>query len=504
MMSKPTRLHPIALLIGIVKSFREAIIPLVVTFFVFWRGEIVIEGESFWLKFGPYLFIFTFIVLTIISNFTKWLRYTYRLEESELRIEHGLFVKKKRYIPFERIQSLDFSEGIFHRPFGLVKVKIETAGGNADGSEAEMVAIKKEEALSMREVILQEKRKIDLEEIGQDEVPEPIVENLLYKITRKQLLFFASTSGSVGVIISAVIAFIAQFDELIPFDRIFAEMEHIVRAGFIIIIFLILLGLLLAWVVSVFITYLKYNDFTLKQVKNDIVITRGLLEKRTTSIPIRRIQAIRIVESVFRQPFGYASVSVEYAGSTMDEGGNVEGLLMPVVKKKEIHSRLEEVFPQYVLDSDIEKVPRRAKRRFYFIKVIVMAIIAAILSIWLWPYGLFSTLLIIGAWIIGFFQFQSAGWNITGNQLTLRYRHPLQQQTVFMQKNRMQSLDISVNWFQKRSQLATITTAVMSGGMGATSSVKHLDEQDAKQIYEWYRPVPKTRTVKSIDEENER
>ena len=39
----------------------------------------------------------------------------YWFEDSELRVEYGLFVKKKRYIPFDRIQSLNYKEGIFHQ-----------------------------------------------------------------------------------------------------------------------------------------------------------------------------------------------------------------------------------------------------------------------------------------------------------------------------------------------------------------------------------------------------
>ena len=83
----------------------------------------------------------------LVSGIIKWKRFRYWFEEEELRIEYGLFVKKKRYIPFERIQSLNYTEGIFHRPFGLVKVKVETAGGGATKeADAELTAITKEAA----------------------------------------------------------------------------------------------------------------------------------------------------------------------------------------------------------------------------------------------------------------------------------------------------------------------------------------------------------------------
>ena len=62
-------------------------------------------------------------------------------------------MKKKRYIPFERIQSLDFSEGILQRPFGLVKVKVETASSSSSEAEAVLTAIKKSDALAIQEFL---------------------------------------------------------------------------------------------------------------------------------------------------------------------------------------------------------------------------------------------------------------------------------------------------------------------------------------------------------------
>src|SRR5690606_19952163 len=112
---------------------------------------------------------------------------------------------------------------------------------------------------------------------------------ILYKISQKQLLFIASTSGSAGVVLSAIFAFASQFNDIIPFEKFFDELQHIVKAGYVLLGILIIIGLILAWIISVVMAYLKYNDFTLKVVENDLVITRGLLEKRTTTIPIRQI-----------------------------------------------------------------------------------------------------------------------------------------------------------------------------------------------------------------------
>src|SRR5690606_23891463 len=136
-------------------------------------------------------------------------------------------------------QSLDFSEGILHRPFGLVKVKVETAGGNIEKSEAEMSAIKKEDALALRTLITESKNREKESEGIVENIEATPKQSILYKISPKQLLFFASTSGRIGVVVLAVLGFGSQFDELIPFDKILKEMEHVAKAGYPIIAILL-------------------------------------------------------------------------------------------------------------------------------------------------------------------------------------------------------------------------------------------------------------------------
>ncbi|KAB7704801.1 PH domain-containing protein [Bacillus aerolatus] len=192
-MSNPKRLHPVAALLNFFKELKELIIPIVFLFFIN-------DGQksSFW-DYLPILGMGAAIVFILISGIVKWLRFTYRVEEEELRIEHGLFVKKKRYIPIERIQSLDVSEGLLQRAFGLVKIKVETAGSSDDlKSEAELTAITKTEAQTLQELISREKRrkrKTDAEEGILEEIENDSKPHIFYKAKFSDLLLLAATSG---------------------------------------------------------------------------------------------------------------------------------------------------------------------------------------------------------------------------------------------------------------------------------------------------------------------
>jgi putative membrane protein len=310
-------------------------------------------------------------------------------------------------------------------------------------------------------------------------------EEVIYKITVPQLLLLATTSGRAGVVISAFLAFLFQFEDLIPYEKIFHEMQQLVQYGVMFISAIVLVVLIVAWMISVLIAFFKYNDFTVKKVENDLVITRGLLEKRTTTVPLHRIQALKITESPIRQPFGYASVVLESAGGSVTEQDSSSIALLPIVQKQRIADMLGEALPEFSFLSDFKPAPKRALRRYLFVKVLMASAAAITLMALFWPYGLLAGILVGGAAAWGYAQYRAAGWHIHGHQLTMRYR-TIEQHTMIMQKNRIQAFSISVNWFQKRAGLAGVDARVKSGEGFQRAAIPHLEQDDAREIYTWY------------------
>src|SRR5690625_198609 len=123
MMSKPKRLHPTAMIFKMLEMIKDSILGLLPLAVLIFR-----DG------FFSYIFLILIgiAVIMIISSVVYWLRFTYEVKDDEIRIEQGLFVRKKRYISKNRIQSIDLTQSVIHRIFGLTKVQIETAGSDRD------------------------------------------------------------------------------------------------------------------------------------------------------------------------------------------------------------------------------------------------------------------------------------------------------------------------------------------------------------------------------------
>lgn len=487
------QLHPISAVVNFIKGLKDLVFPFVIIFVANgFQGGPADDGN--WMSYIPYIVGFSILILMLVSGIIKWKRFVYWFEEDELRIEYGLFVKKKRYIPFERIQSLNYTETILHRPFKLVKVTIETAGsGVSQEAEAELTAISKEAAKQIEIEIATAKKRKSIKHIDemmenspqQDDVSEaksiPI-----FNMSMKDLLILATTSGGIGVVFSGLAVFVSQFSELIPYERIYDEVVVFLKFGFFIVALSIFIFMLLAWMISVILTTLNYFQFTIVQEDDQIVLTRGLLEKKKVTIPTSRVQGIRIVENPLRQLFGYCTVIVESAGGSLgDQDKKIR--LFPLVKKSMIKDPLYTLFPHFDFEPQWKAAPRRARPFYYRLDFLWMVPLVLGISYFYYPYGLLSLLVIPLVLLLGLWQHSSAGIALTSNQLSLRYRG-ISKFTFFIEKKRMQSLEVKQSPFQKRKELASVETTIKSGLLGATAKVDHLEITDVEEVMTWYEP----------------
>src|SRR5699024_6866961 len=117
----PKRLNPTDTVFQFFKTIKETILGIGVGAFA-----IIRQSPTYGL-----LFIGLILLLLLVFSFFSWMRYTYRVEEGELRIEKGIFIRKKSYISINRIHEIDFTANVLHRVLKLVQVSVDTAAGGA-------------------------------------------------------------------------------------------------------------------------------------------------------------------------------------------------------------------------------------------------------------------------------------------------------------------------------------------------------------------------------------
>lgn len=465
-MNTPRRLHPLVALFASLKAIRDMLIPLLVVLVsTFMRGS---EDHSHLYELGIWGAI---TLLTVLWGIIHWRTFTYRIEEKEFRVEQGVFIKEKKYIPLEKIHSIDFTESLLHQIFGVVKVQMQTAGGIEP--EVKLTAVTKEEAERLKQEILSWNQTS-----SSGEAEGEITKNERV-ITTKELVVTGITSGKIGVILSGVITLFSVLMQVFQ-DVDFIEYlpQYSQWQGYI---FLGMAILAVTWIISVIYTIILYGNFKVERTEGKLLISYGILERKQFTISLFRIQSVKIVEGLMRQPLGYVTLKLVYAGGEIGQPENV--LLFPLMKKGQVLSFLQTFLPDYGVDFEVKGLPKRAKSRYIFWNTLPVLPVVAGLIYFFPAWGLLSLLLLpIGA-LLGALKFRDAGFALQGNKVIYR-RRKLARTTGIIPRLRIQSHLIQRSYFQRRKGLATTMVRVASSFAGEDFKVKDIDEKDGNMLFE--------------------
>lgn len=488
-MYEDRRLHPIALIKELIVSVRQSIIPIAVVIFAVFRNLNDNGILSWWMY--P-LLIIALIVLLLAPALIKYFTYRYRMDDKGIRVKYGLFFKKNIFIPYERIQTVQQKQWFFYMPFHVVQILIETAGGGK--AEADLSAVPASVAQELKD--LRAGKVAELVEEERAETAEiPVVEEknekplLTFQLEVKELLLMAVTSGGVFGIFFIILAFGQQFRDLIPADFVEEQFDTILRYGVLILVIIGFVVLLILWGIAIVSTLFKYFQFKLMKFDDHIVIEKGLLQREHTSIAFERIQSIKLIESPLRQMLKLASVRVVTAGSSGDEEHSGDILILPIVKK----AKALEILPQFLEDyqfpiEKLERAPKKSLRRFFFINLIWTIPVILLVSILLFPWGLFSLLLLPIFGCIAYGAYRATGFHTTETELVMQGRAFISKQTNFMLKRRVQSVDYAQSIWMKKGNVVHFKVLMKSGQTHLKSEVNYIAQQDANRLYHWYQP----------------
>ncbi len=435
------------------------------------------------------------LLFSFVSGFIHWLTFRYQLDDQELHIKHGLIFRKKRYIHQDRVQSIDLNAKLIQRLFNLVEVKIETAGGGEE-PEFRIVALNKEEAGQIRYELLHRKAHFGENEeqlsppedsaswsIQEDE--DKVKDEVDYRwgLSTKRLVIAAITSSGIGVAATFVAAIFSQIQQFVPESWYETAAGFVLQSSLILLISFVVLVLLIGWLIRIISTILKYGQFKIEKTGSDVVISRGVLEQRQLTINTQRITAIRLVQNMLRQPFGYASVYLETAGGgTKDE--DLSTILIPLCKESEVRAHLQEIAPDFAFERPLTRLPKKSMKR-YMVRLTVPVLLAAAVATYFVDYGAYSLIAIGFALGLGYWQYKDAGIGVNDHFLWMRTRKVVRT-TVIVPRKRIQSVEITSNPLQRMDELTTIEVSILTSILGKTFSLKHLSENQAMKYFQWY------------------
>lgn len=482
------RQHIAWIVISAIRSLRSFALPLIILLFTGGRA-----GDGWYLTIAGGI-----AVVSLAGRALEWWRSFYELTPTGLRVQTGLFSRQDRFVPFDRIQTVDVAESPLQRLLGVVGVKIETAAGGSGAADVRFDAVTAAEANVLRGLTIAKSRTALTDGTPAVET-SPSSEltdtggTLLRRLSTPDLLIAGATSGRIGPAL-AVVSFGSQFlDDLLPdsfWERIAMTAPDWSFRG---VLTLLAIGGIAAWIMAIVSTILTYGGFELRRDGDRLYLQYGLLDRRRSTIPLARIQAATMTEGLLRQPFGLASVRLASAGYGARTAES--GVLFPILPRDEVPALLAAACPMLAAPVDhpaLQSPPGRARSRYLLSGVWSFLILAALgLGIglvtgwWTWRWGLVPLVAVPFTLVLGWLNFRDAGWSLDPNgQLVIRQRR-IERITTVTLRRRLQHRSVHQNIFQRRRNLAHFGAVFAGSGGGTRVGVDHLDETVANDLMDW-------------------
>lgn len=359
----PRRLHGASPFIGLVVQLRQLLVPLALSLFI---------GREDGFSRFQFAFFFGIPLVVALLQFLAWLRFSYRIADGALVLDSGVIQRRHREIPIDRIHHVEETAKLQHRLFGVVKLQIDSGGGES-GAEVALDALRRSEAARLRAFLE-----------GRPDSPRPIIDAaadaepiasaglgrlVLAGITNVP---FAATVGVIGTIV--------QFADEISDDLFYETVRRVppTASGFAAVAAAFgLLYVMTAGGASVLTNY----GFTLQRDGKELRTQRGLLDRRRAVLDLDKLAVIRLDETIMRRALGVCSLRLQTISGSGGRG--VSSLSVPILERDDVDRVVAELMPIASPLPELIGHPSAARRRLYFRRVGISLAIAAPLA-WFW------------------------------------------------------------------------------------------------------------------------
>lgn len=446
----------------------------------------------------------TFVILAIPSfaiAIAQWLAFRYRVDADELVIDSGVLSRRRRVIPLARIQNVDLERSALERLAGVAELRLETASGGSE-TEASLAVLAVGEARELQAELLRRRAVATgdrdggtAEAVGSGDrlagataPPDRAVagasatgERTLLRLSVVDLAIAGATSNEAGLIAAGLATGVEILDDLGGLDRVdtwlaaaFEQGASLGLTGALLIgAGLAVAFIILGWVVSIGATVVRFYGFTLTRAGEDLRREYGLLSRHHSTVPLKRVQTIRIEQTLLRRPLRLATLKIETAGAGPQQRQNAQGggaeAYVPITRQRDVGRLIRAIFEDARFEGvEMHPVARVSRRRSFF-RLAAPVVVATAVAAWLDPLGLALGALLLPAWFFANAQYKARAWARPEGYAITR-GGVLTRVNAVIPERKIQTLHLRETPFQRRWRLATLLIDT-AGGRSAARAV---------------------------------
>ena len=377
-MGSERRLHPLSFLFEIQDSGKQFIVPLILALF----AARTADAWELWAA----------VALVPMAGVAlgRALSVRYRFDDIEFVIRSGFFSKRVRHIPYDRIQNVDAVQNPLQRLLGVMEVRVETGGG-AD-TEAVLRVVNSGALEEIRAFVFAKRS-------GAAGAGEPVAagdQQILLAMAPGEVALFGFVQGYGMIVAGALFSLLWETGVL---DRgagsLFGDrgtgrgvLRQLARAAFddgawpmrqLLLMLATLIALLVLFrLLSAAWMAVTYWGFRLTRAGDDLRCEYGLFTRVVSTVPVRRIQKLTLLEGPWHRMADRVSLQVQTAGGKAGgDGESTRTWLAPLVRKTMASELIAAILPEAATPVEWQPVhPRGVRREFVGMMVVVLPVVA--------------------------------------------------------------------------------------------------------------------------------
>ncbi len=392
-----------------------------------------------------------FFVLAISSTVVHFLTLRYRVVDGRLEMKTGLLHRQVRVIGADRIQNVEMVRNVFHRLSGMVEVRIETASGTEVEGLLSALAVDEARAL----IAALEDARGEARTEGQEATGELVLANSIV-----DLVWYGATSTRLGGIAVLLGLLFEGFTLQNPDpDEVRRTTGFFSGAGGVAVLLAAVSG---AWLFGTGTAVLRHHGFRLVRTASALVAEEGLFTRRRGVLRPAKVQLVTILEPVLRRLAGFTSIAIETAAAREGGDGTQRSeAIVPHVARDRVRQVVEAAVP---LDLDPMSVALHPPHPAALVRATAAAVgrtalLAAIATWWLWPWGLVGWLAVPIAAGVARLDHRHQGWLVT-ESLVVSRRGWLNRNTWLLARAKLQSIAVHQGPILRRYGLGVLTVRV--------------------------------------------
>lgn len=351
----------------------------------------VVEGliDSIYLIIGIGIFLLIIGVIIGILSWS-WSKTWIVLEENAISVEKNTFTFTKNTLGIKDISNVNLEQNIFEMIIGTSKVKINTNSLSTASTTDIKIILKKKDAEVLKNYLNQK-----INELNQPEkavnVENKIATDGVNQKNGEQQVHIAETSAkdiflnsiySTNVLASVIIALISCgfLVNIINFifgaDTVDNWLYESLSVTFIIVGIIIFTIAVLIW--NCIKNYIKMFNFSVRRENDKIGIKYGMLKQIEFSVPVDKINAIVIHQTLIARLF--KKYSAEMVNVGMGDEKEEDTYFCLYGSKEHLVETIKNILPEFAdaLDVEIEKQPKSAILIKFIGVIMWMVILSAV------------------------------------------------------------------------------------------------------------------------------